>query len=74
METQLYFWKPLIERHKKELSIVLDYFNKTKIYFEDINKEAREYGNELFREYRGNEDTDFSQVAEWVEEESVEMY
>lgn len=74
METQLYFWKPLIERHKKELSIVLDYFNKTKIYFEDINKEAREYGNELFREYRGNEDTDFSQVAEWAEEESIEMY
>lgn len=27
METQLYFWKPLIQRHKEELAIVGDYFN-----------------------------------------------
>jgi hypothetical protein len=74
METQFYFWIPLIERHKKELSILSDYYSKTKIYFDDINKQAREHGNKLFREYRGTEDTDYSAVAEWAEEESVEMY
>ncbi|WP_339299952.1 hypothetical protein MKY92_07510 [Paenibacillus sp. FSL R5-0623] len=72
MQTQLYFWNP--SRYKNELKIVLDYFNKTKTYFENIEKEAKEYGNNLYSNYRGNEDTDYSAVAEWAEEESVEMY
>lgn len=74
MQTQLYFWKPLIERLKKELSVVLDYFNKSKIYFDNIENESKEYGDKLFREYQGYEDTDFADVAEWAQEESVELY
>lgn len=74
METQLYFWKPIIKRHQEELSIVLDYYNKTKDYFSNIEEESKEYGNKLFREYPGGEDSDIASVAEWAQEESVEMY
>ncbi|GIP44453.1 hypothetical protein J45TS6_29120 [Paenibacillus sp. J45TS6] len=74
METQLYFWKPLMQRHKKELAMVEDYFNKTKTFFHDIDKQATEYGDKLFREYPADEDTDFSAVAEAANEESAEMY
>lgn len=34
MLSQLYFWKPLMEEHKKELALVEDYYNRTKLYFE----------------------------------------
>ncbi len=74
MQTELYFWKPLIERHKKELSIVEDYYNKTKSYFDNIDEEAEEYGNKLFDEYPGTENTDSASVAEWAQDESIEMY
>ncbi|WP_339270606.1 hypothetical protein NYE54_05455 [Paenibacillus sp. FSL K6-1330] len=73
-ETQLLFWKPTIKRHQEELTIVLDYYNKTKDYFSNIEEESKEYGNKLFREYPGGEDTDTASVAEWAQEESVEMY
>lgn len=74
MQTQLYFWKPVVERHKTELSTVADYYAKTKVYFNDIDGEAKKYRSKLYSEYRGNEDTDYSAVSEWAEEESVELY
>ncbi|MGO4185286.1 hypothetical protein AB4Z17_29380 [Paenibacillus sp. TAF43_2] len=74
MKTQLYFWKPLIKRHKIELSIVGDYFNRTKSHFENIHEEANDYSKKLFSEYSWTEDTDEAAVAEWAEEESIIMY
>lgn len=48
-QTQLYFWKPLVIRLQNELKIVLDYFNKTKTYFENIDEQAEEYSKKLYR-------------------------
>jgi hypothetical protein len=74
MPTQLYFWKPLMIRLQNELKIVQDYFDKTKTFFENIEVEAKEYEKKLIREYRGNEDTDYSAVAEAAHEEGLIMY
>ena len=56
----------MIKKHKKELSMVEDYFNRTKVQFDNIDKEADEYANSLFNNYPANEDTDPSSVAEWA--------
>lgn len=74
MKSQLYFWKPLMERLKKELSMVEDYFKRTKVQFDDIEKEADEHANTLYNNYPGTEDTDPSSVAEWATEQGIELY
>lgn len=74
MEPQLYFWKPLMKKHKVELSLVEDYYEKTKTPFDDIGKRAREYARELQKKVPVDENTDLSEIAEWVSEQEVEMY
>jgi len=74
MQTQLYFWKPLMERHKKDLSMVKDYYDRTKGQFGTIEQEATEYSNSLFNAFPGGEDTDVASVAEWATEKGIEMY
>lgn len=74
METQLYFWKPLMEKHKKELSIVEKYFDRTKIQFENIEEEADECASTFYDEFPCTEDVDPSTVADWATEHGIEMY
>lgn len=74
MQSQLYFWEPLMGRHKKELSLVEDYYNRTRMQFIDIEKEADNYADSLYNNYHGSEDADPSSVAEWATEQGIEMY
>lgn len=72
MVSQLYFWKPLMEMHKKELTLVKDYYDRTKLYFENIEGEAESYANSIYNNYTGS--TDMDVVAEWASEKGLEMY
>ncbi|MNO25524.1 hypothetical protein D3C76_153640 [compost metagenome] len=74
MEPQFYFWEPLMKKHKIELSLVEDYYETTKTPFEDIEKRAREHASELQKKIHVNENTDLSDLAEWVSEQEVELY
>lgn len=74
MKTQLYFWKPQIEIYKKELSLVEDYYDRTKKPFNDIGKEADDYANLIYKNYVGNEDTDPASVAELAQEKGIELF
>ncbi|AST57750.1 hypothetical protein Thert_01756 [Thermoanaerobacterium thermosaccharolyticum] len=74
MQTQLYFWKPLIEKYKEELSLVEKYYIRTNDCFNNIEKEAEDYANSLYRRYPATEDTDPTAVAEWAFEKGIEMY
>lgn len=74
METQLYFWKPLLEEYQKELSLIDDYYGRTASVFGDIEDEAEKFGDQLFENYPGTEDTDPASVAEWAEEERLGRY
>ncbi|MEK4086086.1 hypothetical protein [Psychrobacillus sp. FSL K6-1415] len=73
-KTQLYFWKPLMESYKKELSMVTDYYNRTKPVFGDSEKEATEYANHIYEAFPANEDTDPAMVAEFAFEEGLRQY
>jgi hypothetical protein len=73
MQTQLYFWKPLMKKHKQELSLVEYYFNKTKVQFENIEKEANSHAEEIFSAF-SNENIDSFTAAEWATEKGMEMY
>jgi hypothetical protein len=74
METQLYFWGPLVEEYQKELSLVEDYYRRTASVFDDMDKEVEKYGQELWDNYPGNEDTDPGDVAEWVQNQCLKRY
>jgi len=63
-----------MEKHKKELSLVEDYYNRTKPQFENIEKEADDYANSLFNNYPATEYTDEASVAEWATGHGIEMY
>lgn len=73
-ETQLYFWRPLIEKHKQELSFLVDYYNKTKVQFDNIEQEAREYAESLSRKVYIDEDTDIADVIAWISELEIKFY
>jgi len=74
MDTQLYFWKPLMEIYRKELSLVEDYYNRTKKQFDDIEKEAEDYANSLYNNYPGNEDADPASIAELAQGKGLELF
>ena len=74
MQTQLYFWKPIMENHKNELSLVEKNYNRTKPQFENIEKEADDYANSLYNNYPATEYTDGASVAEWATGQGIEMY
>ncbi|MDQ0414996.1 hypothetical protein [Mesobacillus stamsii] len=72
--TQLYFWKPLMERHKKELSMVEQYYIRTKPTFNDIEAEATDYANHIYNNYPADESTDLSAVADYANDEAIQLY
>ncbi|MFA5181453.1 MAG: hypothetical protein WC405_09060 [Syntrophales bacterium] len=74
METQLYFWKPLIEQYQNDLSLVEEYYKHTMVVFSDIEKDAEGYAKEFYENYPATEATDPASVAEWAEEISIEKY
>lgn len=74
METQLYFWKPLIEEYQKTISLVGDYHKRTMVVFSDIEKEAEKYEEEFYENYPATESTDPASVAEWAHERAIEKY
>ena len=74
MDTQLYFWKPLMKKHKEELLLVEKYYTRTKIQFDNIESEADEYANSWFNDFPATEDTDPGTVAEWATEKGIDFY
>jgi len=74
LKTQLYFWGPLMEVYKKELSLVTDYYNRTKHQFANIEKEVEDYIDSLYDNYPGNEDTDPASVADWAQDQGEIMH
>lgn len=63
-----------MEKHKKELSLVEGYYNRTKLQFVNIEKETDDYAESLYTSYPATEDTDQASVAEWATEQGIEMY
>lgn len=63
-----------MEKFKKELSMVEDYFNRTKPIFDNIEKEAYDYAHSLYSSYPVDEYTDLFSVAEAANEEGMEFY
>jgi hypothetical protein len=74
METQLYFWRPLIEAYQKDISMISEYHKRTMVVFSEIDKEAENYANDLYDNFPGMEDTDPCYVAEWAQNEAIEKY
>ena len=74
MQTQLYFWEPLIKEHQKVLSLVEDYYRRTTSVFADIDKEAERYGDEVYQTYAVTENTDPAAVADLAQNRSLERY
>jgi hypothetical protein len=74
LKTQLYFWEPLIKEYKKSLKLVGEYYDRTKVVFDDIEKEAETYAENFYNKFEGSEYTDPASVAEWAEERGLERY
>ncbi len=74
MQTQLYFWRPLIKEYQKDISLIGDYHKRTIVVFNDIDKEADMYANKLYETYPGSEYTDPASVAEWAQNRAIEKY
>jgi hypothetical protein len=74
METQLYFWKPLIQDYQTAISLIADYHKRTSVVFNDIGEEAEKYAEQLYESFPGTEDTDPASVAEWAHDEGIERY
>lgn len=74
MQTLFHFWKPSMETHKRELSIVRDYYDRTKVQFDDLEKETDEYANSIFQTYPATEYTDPASIAEWATDQGMERY
>ncbi|MFB6468671.1 hypothetical protein ACE38V_18060 [Cytobacillus sp. Hz8] len=73
-DTQLYFWKPLMDRYKKELSMVAEYYNRTIPPFGDIEKEATEYADSIYNNFPADENTDPATVADFANDEGIQLY
>lgn len=73
-DTQLYFWMPLMERYKKELSMVAEYYNRTIPSFGDIEKEATDYADSIYNNFPADENTDLSTVADFANDEGIQLY
>nr|WP_259548270.1 hypothetical protein [Heyndrickxia oleronia] len=73
-DTQLYFWKPLMERYKKELSMVAEYYNRTIPSFGDIEKEATDYADSIYNNFPADENTDPDAVADFAYDEGIQLY
>ncbi|PLR70325.1 hypothetical protein [Bacillus sp. UMB0728] len=73
-DTQLYFWKPLMERYKKELSMVAEYYNRTIPSFGDIEKEATDYADSIYNNFPADENNDPATVADFANDEGIQLY
>ncbi|MGQ4666674.1 hypothetical protein ACUIJN_12725 [Metabacillus halosaccharovorans] len=73
-DTQLHFWKPLMERYKKELSMVAEYYNRTIPSFGDIEKEATDYADSIYNNFPADENTDPATVADFANDEGIQLY
>lgn len=74
METQLYFWRPLMDMHKKELAIVKEYYTRTRPQFENVEEEAEQYAQQLYSSNESRWHVDSDVAAEWAHERGLEMY
>lgn len=72
--TQLYFWKPLMESYKKELSMVAEYYNRTIPSFGNIEKEATDYADYIYNNFPADENTDPFTVADFANNEGIQLY
>ena len=72
-QTQLYFWVNLVNKHKNELSIVQEYFERTKVTFDNIDSEAEEHAEFIYSNTGGAEE-DQASLAEFAEEKGYELY
>jgi hypothetical protein len=70
----LYFDELIISRYKKELSIIGDYYNRTKELFRNIGREVKEFADSFYKNYPVSEDIDPADVADKAQEQGLEMY
>jgi len=74
MKTEIYFWKPKLELFKNELSIIEDYYNRTRKPFNNIEAEVKNYADRFFIDFIGNENTDSSDVAQEAEDQAMILH
>ncbi|MHB8277512.1 MAG: hypothetical protein ACYDIA_07660 [Candidatus Humimicrobiaceae bacterium] len=74
MVTKLCFDNLLKNIQKKELSMVEDYYNRTKSYFDNIEKEADECAKSFYNNYPATEHTDPSEIADEAIDLGSEFY
>ena len=74
METLLCFDKIQMSKHKEELSIVEDYYNRTKHQFDNIEKEADEYAKSFYNNYPMTEYIDQADIADKALDRGLEFY
>lgn len=74
METQLYFWRPLIEMQKKQLSSIIEYYKRTVVAFKDVEEEAEKYADTFYKKFPASEDDDPATIAEQAYDKSLEKY
>lgn len=74
METLLCFDKVQMEKHKEELSIVEDYYNKTKNQFNNIDKQSDEYAKSYPNNYPITEYSDLADIADKASNIGFEFY
>ncbi len=72
-QTQLYFWDKLVKKHKDELSVVKEYFERTKVVFNNIESDAEKHAEFIYLNTSGTED-DQASLAEFAEEKGYELY
>jgi len=63
-----------MERYKKELSMVEEYYNRTIPSFGDIEKEATDYADSIYNNFPADENTDPATVADFANDEGKQLY
>ena len=74
MQTQLYFWKPMMKVYQNELELVEKYFNESKPVFEFTENDIIEQAEEAFGSIQFSEDIDPADVADAMINYEVELY
>jgi hypothetical protein len=76
-KTSLNFYKPIIQKNKYTLSLVKDYYDRTKSQFKDIEDEAKKHAESFYNSMLENTtdpNIDPSIIAENANEEGIYFY
>ncbi len=74
MESQLYFWKPMMLNYQNELGLVEIYYRKSLPTFEFTEQDIRNEVEKTFASYQFPEGVDLSDIGESMTEAEVNLY